>query len=201
MVYKYIGTASQQPFPDNNTWPKKLDTTDIGDLNLAHLRAPPIIQKPLVDTEQLDPDIPREMLEPLKSRLPPLPLGLQSCTSATLIAFVNTGKIIFSCLGLCWADFAFHQTLAVLYQPWLEWFGLDLDSEASCTYCSKQNLIKIFTSIIWSKTFLKLTKANCSARLLQKALEHGRAVKKKGCSWEEEATCCLDVVKSIYNIY
>lgn len=75
MVYKYIGSASQQPFPDNNTWPKKLDTTDIGDPNLAHLRARPVIQKPLVDTEQLGPDIPREMLEPLKSRLPTPPFG------------------------------------------------------------------------------------------------------------------------------
>lgn len=139
MLYKYIESAAQQPFTDNNTWTttKKMETADTGDLNLVHPRALPIIQKPLVDTEWLDPDIPWQILEPLKLHLPTPPCGPPEHTSTTLIAFVNTGKIIFSCLGLCWADFAFHQTLAVLHQPWLEWFGLDLDSEASVTALSK----------------------------------------------------------------
>lgn len=52
--------------PDKKKW----DTTDIGNLNLTHLRELPIIQKPLVDTEQLDPDTPWEVLEPLKLHLP-----------------------------------------------------------------------------------------------------------------------------------
>lgn len=132
-----------QSFTDNST-----NVFNIADHNLAHFRALPIIQMPLVDTEWLDPEIPWEMLGLWSYTSPALPLGLQSCPSTTLIAFVNIGKIIFSCPRLYWADFAFHQTLAVLLQAWLEWFDLDLDSEASLS--SKQNLIKIFTSIIWS---------------------------------------------------
>ena len=128
-------------------------------LNLAHPRASPTLQELLVDIERLDPDFHVGTPGPLMLHLstpvsepPELHWHNPNCLRKHRLNH-------FQLPGTLLGRFCFHQTLAVLHQAWLERFGLDLDSEASCTYCSKQNLIKIFISIIWSKSFLKLTKA------------------------------------------
>lgn len=126
--------------------------------------------------------------------LPPRPT-IGSNTTTTLIDYINIDGISFSCLGLLLST---RPLLFFSQRGWndLVWIWI----RKLHSHCSKQNLIKIFTSIIWLNTSLKLAKAQCSARLLQNAPEQGRA-RNKGCSWEGEATCRGDAVKSVYNIY
>lgn len=125
---------------------------------------------------------------------PPRPT-IGSNTTTTLIDYINIDEISFSCLGLL----LFIRPLLFFSQRgWNDLVWIRIRKLHS--HCSKQNLIKIFTSIIWLNTSLKLAKAQCSARLLQNAPEQGRA-RKKGCSREGEATCRGDAVKSVYNIY
>lgn len=166
-------------------------------LSLAHPRASPTIQELLVDTERLDPDFHGGTPGPLMLHLSTPVFEPPELHRHNLNCLCKHRQNHFQLPGTLLGRFCFHQTLAVLHQAWLERFGLDLDSEASCTYCSKQNLIKIFISIIWSKSFLKLTKAKPFSQVTAESPRAGQNCRGEG----KEATCWLDAVKSIYNIY
>lgn len=88
-------------------------------LNLAHPRASPTVQELLVDIERLDPDFHGGTPGPLMLHLSTPVFEPPEVHGTTLIAFVNTGKIIFSCLGLSWADFAF--IILLLFSIKLGW--------------------------------------------------------------------------------
>lgn len=172
-------------------------------MNLAHPRASPTVPELLVDIERLDPDFHGGTPGPLMLHLSTPVFKPPDLHGQNPNCLCKHRQNHFQLPGTLLGRFCFHHTLAVLHQAWLERFSLDLDSEASCTYCSKQNLIKIFISIIWSKSFLKLTKAKHSAGSLQKALERDRTagVRETRAQSEEEGTCRLDAVKRIFNIY